>query len=215
MGHLSTFSETMLKPRQLTRTGAHIGSGLKGSGLILSGEDMSTQKALKTPVSPYPPHRPYYVDLPFMESHWGAERHSGSGMEAEKRQRTPEDCQSRSPAQSLCSEWPPAPFCPAVPGRVWSIHTGTCCSVGKCPASITANMQQSQDQTPVCLQRPFPIQLRTCLSLFGLIKQAKRLLPRMLFWEESQAVSNDAEYFPCCCFYGADVAGFHIHHISS
>ena len=65
----------------------------------------------------------------------------------------------------------------------------------------------------VCLQRPFPIQLRTCLSLFGLIKQAKRLLPRMLFWEESQAVPNDAEHFPCSCFYGADVAGFHIHHM--
>ena len=73
MGHLSTFLETMLGPGKLTRTGAYIGSELKGSGLILSGEDMSIQKALKTPVSPYPHHRPYYVYLPFVESHWGAE----------------------------------------------------------------------------------------------------------------------------------------------
>lgn len=59
----------------------------------------------------------------------------------------------------------------------------------------------NQDWLPVCLPpKTLLVQLRLCTVSFALIKQGKHLLPRMPFWEKSQATSNKAGYFPHCVF---------------
>lgn len=117
------------------------------------------------------------------------------GMETERRWRTPRTV-NRGKEHGVCAQWPPASPCPGPRQGVQHPFRDSFFFKEMTNIARTTKKTCSKARTgPVCLQRPFSTQLRMCTVLFGFIKQAEPLLPRMLFWEKSQAESNKAEYF--------------------